>query len=42
VLREALGNTGTEDYLDYYFKTRQAEWTAYQEQVTPWEVSCSM
>jgi len=38
VLREALGNTGTEDYIDYYVKTKQAEWAAYHEQVTPWEV----
>jgi glutamine synthetase len=38
VLREALGNTGTEDYVDYYVKTKQAEWAAYHEQVTPWEV----
>jgi glutamine synthetase len=38
VLREALGNTGSEDYIDYYVKTKQAEWAAYHEQVTPWEV----
>ena len=38
VLREALGHTGTEDYIDYYVKTKQDEWTAYHEQVTPWEV----
>jgi glutamine synthetase len=38
VLREALGNTGTEDYIDYFVKTKQDEWKAYHEQVTPWEV----
>jgi glutamine synthetase len=39
VLRKAFGNTGTEDYTDYYVKTKQEEWAAYHEQVTPWEVS---
>jgi glutamine synthetase len=39
VIREALGNTGTEDYVDYYVQTKQEEWKAYHEQVTPWEVS---
>jgi len=38
VIRAALGNTGTEDYVDYYVKTKQDEWHAYHEQVTPWEV----
>src|SRR6185503_12527820 len=38
VIRKALGNTGTEDYVDYYVKTKQEEWNAYHEQVTPWEV----
>ena len=38
VIRKALGNTGTEDYLDYFVKTKQEEWKAYHEQVTPWEV----
>ena len=38
VLREAFGHTGTEDYIDYYVKTKQDEWAAYHEQVTPWEV----
>src|SRR6476660_2960358 len=32
VLRKALGNTGTEDYIDYFVKTKQAEWAAYNEQ----------
>jgi glutamine synthetase len=39
VLRKAFGNTGTEDYTDYYVKTKQEEWAAYHEQVTPWEVT---
>ena len=39
VIRKALGNTGTEDYVDYFVKTKQEEWKAYHEQVTPWEVS---
>jgi len=38
VIRQALGNTGTEDYVDYYVKTKQEEWNAYHEQVTLWEV----
>jgi glutamine synthetase len=38
VIRKALGHTGTEDYVDYYVKTKQEEWNAYHEQVTPWEV----
>src|SRR6478735_529552 len=38
VIRTALGNTGTEDYVDYFVKTKQEEWNAYHEQVTPWEV----
>jgi glutamine synthetase len=39
VLRKAFGNTGTEDYTDYYVKIKQEEWAAYHEQVTPWEVN---
>jgi hypothetical protein len=39
VIREALGNTGSEDYVDYFVKTKQDEWQAYHEQVTPWEVN---
>jgi len=39
VLRKAFGNTGTEDYTDYYVKTKQEEWAAYHEQVTPWEIN---
>jgi glutamine synthetase len=39
VLRTAFGNTGSEDYTDYYIKTKQEEWAAYHEQVTPWEVT---
>ncbi len=39
VIREALGNTGTEDYVDYFVRIKQEEWNAYHEQVTPWEVN---
>jgi glutamine synthetase len=39
VLRKAFGHTGSEDYTDYYVKTKQEEWAAYHEQVTPWEVT---
>jgi glutamine synthetase len=39
VIRRALGNTGIEDYADYYVRTKQEEWAAYHEQVTPWEVN---
>jgi len=39
VIREALGKTATEDYIDYFVKTKQDEWNAYHEQVTPWEVN---
>jgi glutamine synthetase len=38
VLRAALGNTGTEDYIDYFVRVKQEEWAQYHEQVTPWEV----
>jgi glutamine synthetase len=39
VIRRALGNTGTEDYVDYFIKTKHDEWAAYHEQITPWEVN---
>jgi glutamine synthetase len=38
VLRAALGNTGTEDYVDYFVRIKQEEWKTYHEHVTPWEV----
>ena len=38
VLREALGRGRDEDYVDYYVGLKRAEWTAYHEQVTPWEL----
>jgi glutamine synthetase len=25
--------------VDYFVKTKQEEWNAYHEQVTPWEVN---
>src|SRR6185437_14662264 len=38
VLREALGNTGREDYIDYYVRVKQREWSEIHEQVTQAEV----
>jgi glutamine synthetase len=38
VLRKALGHTGREDYVDYYVKTKQAEWEEWHNEVTPWEI----
>ncbi len=39
VLRKALGNTGREDYVDYYVRVKQREWQEAHEQVTQWEVN---
>ena len=38
VLREALGNTGREDYIDYFAKIKKAEFKAAHEQITQWEL----
>jgi glutamine synthetase len=38
VLRKAFGKTDSEDYVDYFVKTKQDEWRSYHEQVTQWEV----
>jgi glutamine synthetase len=38
VLRKALGNTGREDYIDYYVRVKQKEWSEIHEQVTQAEV----
>jgi glutamine synthetase len=38
VLRAALGKTAREDYVDYYVKTKQAEWEEWHNEVTPWEI----
>jgi glutamine synthetase len=38
VLRAALGSTAREDYVDYYVKTKQAEWEEWHNEVTPWEI----
>jgi glutamine synthetase len=38
VLRAALGNTGREDYVDYYVKTKQDEFADWHNQVTQWEI----
>jgi glutamine synthetase len=38
VLRDALGHTGREDYIDYFVKVKQAEFKAAHEQITKWEL----
>jgi glutamine synthetase len=38
VLRKALGNTGREDYIDYFVKIKQEEFDEWHNQVTQWEV----
>ena len=37
-LREWLGSCGSEDYLDYFVKTKQDEWQEYHVQVSDWEL----
>jgi glutamine synthetase len=38
VLRKALGHTGREDYVDYYVRVKQREWSEIHEQVTQAEI----
>jgi glutamine synthetase len=38
VLRAALGNTGREDYVDYFVRVKQKEWQEAHEQITQWEI----
>jgi glutamine synthetase len=38
VLRKALGNTGREDYVDYFVRVKRREWSEAHEQVTRWEI----
>ncbi|HET8756682.1 MAG TPA: type III glutamate--ammonia ligase [Solirubrobacteraceae bacterium] len=38
VLRAALGTTDREDYVDYFARTKQAEFAEWHDQVTQWEV----
>ena len=38
VLRAALGNTGTEDYVDYFAKIKKNEFKLAHEQITQWEL----
>jgi glutamine synthetase len=38
VLRKAFGNTGREDYVDYFVKTKREEWDDWHNQVSKWEV----
>jgi len=38
VLRAALGSTAREDYVDYYVKTKQDEFSEWHNEVTQWEI----
>jgi glutamine synthetase len=38
VIRKALGNTGREDYVDYFVRVKQAEFQEWHDQVSDWEV----
>jgi glutamine synthetase len=38
VLRQALGNTGREDYVDYYARVKRREFAEAHEQITQWEI----
>jgi glutamine synthetase len=38
VLRKALGNTGREDYVDYYARVKKREFAEAHEQITQWEI----
>jgi len=39
VLRDWLGHTGTEHYVDYFVKTKVDEFRAWHAEVSDWEVS---
>jgi glutamine synthetase len=38
VLRDALGHTGREDYVDYFVRIKQNEFRLAHEQITKWEL----
>jgi glutamine synthetase len=38
VLRDALGRTPREDYIDYFVRVKRAEWQEAHEQITKWEL----
>ena len=38
VLRDAFGRGRDEDYLDYFARVKEREWSSYHDQVTDWEV----
>jgi glutamine synthetase len=38
VLRKAFGNTGREDYVDYFVRTKREEFQEWHDQVSRWEV----
>jgi glutamine synthetase len=39
VLRTALGTTPKEDYVDYYVRTKQREFSEWHNEVSQWEVN---
>jgi glutamine synthetase len=38
VMRAALGNTGREDYVDYFVRVKRREFGEAHEQITQWEI----
>jgi glutamine synthetase len=38
VLRKALGNTGSEDYVDYFVREKREEFKDWHDQVSRWEI----
>jgi glutamine synthetase len=38
VLRKAFGNTGREDYVDYFVRVKRQEFQEWHDQVSDWEV----
>jgi glutamine synthetase len=39
MLRKALGNTGREDYLDYFVRVKRREFQEWHDQVSDWEIN---
>jgi glutamine synthetase len=39
VLRRALGNTGREDYVDYFVRVKQQEFQEWHDRVSDWEIN---
>jgi glutamine synthetase len=42
VLRQALGSAVNEDYIDYYTRVKQLEWSSFHQQVTEREANRSL